>query len=697
MPRREHHSDIVPRSQRNFPPSYHDTALAAAQASPPRRGGIIGRGLDWLLGPPAQPVVVQVGEPRELDGSYYRVTHEQYPIVPLSGWTAEGIQNALDGLAAGQFQMAEMLYQSIIMDPRIGSALDLRAAENTKLDVDLQNPTEAPREVRFYAEALQKDWRYFLPVGTQGQLLKRAIMLGISFGRLDWTVRSAQQMPRAKAWTHSYAQYDWTRRAYRVQSVNGEEWVPPDGDGRTWITFSLGGEQPWLDAAVRKLGFTWFNIIQTMDRWLELNDEFAEPLKGLKTPPLRRESPETAKMWAVVDLLRGGDTVLLPEGYDLKLHQASAQGFETFKAALLDLWYVNVDYVLKGRDPTTTNGRTGKTSGPKQSSDIAPTLVASDARMVEQGVSTVPPVWIRAQFGYNDQETFPEIDQALEHYSWKLYLDTKPPEDQFELARTQTARAQAMSTFAKAAGPKVMAKLPVDWRKAAESTGWPMKEGDEEPEGDVTPADVAPPAPKMLPAKGGNRATADDIPDSDATKAKTKTLDGRFRIGPHGRSQRLKDLTGIASVAVFDAMGRLLMGRRRDSGKWTMPGGHLEPGEGAAAGAARELAEEAGLTDALEYIGSGTPGRGLLVHCFRCQTLSLPSSTTDPDEEVETWEWMDLPLSADVLANLHAPRNVTLALIGRPVGEVVIYERARVSSLLADTPTGSGNQPDISA
>lgn len=687
MPRREHHADIVPRAHRYFPPSFHDTSLAAAQANPPRRSGILGRGLDWLIGPPTQPVVVAVGESGELDSSDYRVTHEQYPVVPLSGWTSEGIQGALDSLAAGVFTTAELLYQSIITDPRIGSRLDLRAAEIAKLKVDLQNPTETPREVRFYTEALQKDWRYFLPVGTQGQLLKRAIMLGISFGREDWTVRNAQQMPRIKCWTHSYAQYDWTRRAYRVQSVNGEEWVPPDGDGRTWITFSLGGEQPWLDGALRKLGFTWFNIIQTMDRWLELNDEFAEPLKGLKTPPLRRESPETAKMWAVVDLLRGGDTVLLPEGYDLKLLQASAQGYETFKAALIDLWYLNVDFVLTGHDPSSTNGRTGKTTGPKQSSDIAPTLVSSDARMVEQGVSTVSPVWIRAQFGYDDEENFPEINQALEHYSWKLVLDTEPPEDQFELARTQTARAQGMSTFAKAAGAKVMAKLPIDWRKSAESCGWPMKEGEDEPEGDVTPADVAPPVPKMLPARGGgDRATADEIPDSDTTKAKTKTLDGRFRIGPHGRSQRLKDLTGIASVAVFDPMGRLLMGRRRDSGKWTMPGGHLEPGEGATAGAARELREEAGLTDPLEHIGSGTPGAGLLVHCFRCQTISLPSSAADPDEEVEQWEWQDLPLPPDVLADLHAPRNVTLALIGRPVGEVVIYERARVESLLSAIP-----------
>ncbi len=682
MPR--HKTEILPRSQRGLPASYYDRSLADAAQNPPRRGGLMGRAIDFLIGPPVQPVRVMVGEAGELDGSDYRVTHEQYPVIPLSGWTAEGIQDALDGMKAGQFNGAELLYHSLKSDPRIGAALDLRAAEDCALELDLEIPTDSPPAVRVYTEGLQKDWRYFFSEGTQAEAKKRTIMFGVQWCRIDWTVRSAQKMPRLKAWSHSNASYDWSRRQYQVQSVNGPEWVPPDGDGKTWVVFSLGGERPYLEGAILKLGFTWFNIIQTMDRWLELNDEFAEPLKGLKTPALRRESPETAKMWAVVDLLRGGDTVLLPDGYDLKLHQASAQGYETFKAALLDLWYVNVDFVLKGRDPSTTNGRNGKQSGPKQSSDIAHALVEWDARVTEAGLTPVAPVWIRAQFGYEDEENFPGLEQSLEHYAWRPKYNTKPPEDQFELARTQTARAQAMSTFAKAAGPKVMAKLPIDWRAGAESCGWPMKEGDDEPEGDVTPADVAPPAPKMLPPAGSSRAEADEIPDSDATKAKTQTLDGR-RVAARGKSQRLKDMTGIASIAAFNPAGQLLMGRRRDSGKWTMPGGHLEPGEGAAAGAARELQEEAGLSGQLAHIGSGSPRAGILVHCFRLDGVTVePSSAADPDEEVDEWEWLDLPLAASVAANLHAPRNVTLTLIGHPAEAVEIFEAARVTALLAE-------------
>jgi 8-oxo-dGTP pyrophosphatase MutT (NUDIX family) len=136
-------------------------------------------------------------------------------------------------------------------------------------------------------------------------------------------------------------------------------------------------------------------------------------------------------------------------------------------------------------------------------------------------------------------------------------------------------------------------------------------------------------------------------------------------LAAKGKSGRTKDLVGIASVAVFDASGqRLLFGKRRDSGKWTMPGGHLEPGEAPADGAGRELWEEAGIKAPLAYLGSGTAGRGFMIHCFRCTAHMEPIAHNDPDEEISEFEWMSLPLPPEVLANLHAPRNVTLALLG---------------------------------
>lgn len=60
---------------------------------------------------------------------------------------------------------------------------------------------------------------------------------------------------------------------------------------------------------------------------------------------------------------------------------------------------------------------------------------------------------------------------------------------------------------------------------------------------------------------------------------------------------------GVNVIVVRD--GKLLLGMRKNcygAGTWALPGGHLEQGEELAAGAARELLEETGLTaDHIEF------------------------------------------------------------------------------------------------
>ena len=47
-------------------------------------------------------------------------------------------------------------------------------------------------------------------------------------------------------------------------------------------------------------------------------------------------------------------------------------------------------------------------------------------------------------------------------------------------------------------------------------------------------------------------------------------------------------------AAVFDDEGRVLLVRERSDGRWTLPGGWADVGEGVAAGAVREVREESG-------------------------------------------------------------------------------------------------------
>lgn len=129
---------------------------------------------------------------------------------------------------------------------------------------------------------------------------------------------------------------------------------------------------------------------------------------------------------------------------------------------------------------------------------------------------------------------------------------------------------------------------------------------------------------------------------------------------------------GTTTIAVMHG-DHLLMGTRRDNGKWTMPGGGMEAGEAPLSGAIRELKEEAGIDAAsLEHLSSetvsGRTGRKVTVHAFKLKLDAKPvtRTTADPDQEVERWQWIDVKdgLPSSVTENLQSPRNTLLIHLG---------------------------------
>lgn len=66
--------------------------------------------------------------------------------------------------------------------------------------------------------------------------------------------------------------------------------------------------------------------------------------------------------------------------------------------------------------------------------------------------------------------------------------------------------------------------------------------------------------------------------------------------------RELRDLVGTrplllpgALVAILDTARRVMLTRRVDTGEWSLPGGHMEPGETIEDTARREVLEETGL------------------------------------------------------------------------------------------------------
>ena len=78
-----------------------------------------------------------------------------------------------------------------------------------------------------------------------------------------------------------------------------------------------------------------------------------------------------------------------------------------------------------------------------------------------------------------------------------------------------------------------------------------------------------------------------------------------------------------ACAVVVDDGGRILLGRRADTGTWSLPGGAIDPGEQPADAAVREVYEETGVRIAVERLAGVALREVTYPHGDVCQYLTV--------------------------------------------------------------------------
>lgn len=116
-----------------------------------------------------------------------------------------------------------------------------------------------------------------------------------------------------------------------------------------------------------------------------------------------------------------------------------------------------------------------------------------------------------------------------------------------------------------------------------------------------------------------------------------------------------------------------LMGKRRDTGRYTLPGGMVEPRESRHQAGVRELLEETGIaTKRLKFLGTRLVENSLrkpvevTLYELNVADDADPTSKNDPDKEVSDWLWLPTkaPLPDEISGALQHPNNIGLEHLG---------------------------------
>ncbi|GEM50017.1 phage portal protein family protein [Deinococcus cellulosilyticus] len=393
------------------------------------------------------------------------ITFDEPSVRSFTEWTPPMVRQALALTFNGHWSQAGLLIDAMLGYGRIQSVLGVRSRALQALDVEFEGAGKT------ILKHLENDLWNFFPEDTLQEMQTYGWCAGAVLVELEWTSTDGRWIPVIKTWHPSLQRYDTLQKQWYVRQQSGVEVPVTPGDGK-WAVFSPGGRRrPWTGALARPLAIPFVAAHYSVSDWGGYNELHGRPMRvGVGAS----SAPERDAMADDLSGLAGDTAIALPPGYDVKLLEATARTWTSFKDQI-DWANFEIAITILGQN-TTTEVQSGSLAAAKVHDQVRGDILEADAAYMSTWLhQNILPRYIEFNFGNSP-------------VPW-VYWDATPPSDEKTEAEAQKTKAEAMGALADAVTKLRAAGMNPDVDALLEQAGIPVTQPATDP---ATPEQEAP-------------------------------------------------------------------------------------------------------------------------------------------------------------------------------------------------------------
>lgn len=355
-------------------------------------------------------------------------------------WSVRKVKTALLEHECGFFCLSSQIVDAMGRDDRVKAVKDTRISGLLSLPFVIEPGIEEdePGHDRAVdiASAADEGFSDWFERDELADLLCWYLMLGVCYGRIEWTFTDSAWTPRLVTWHPQWLRWDTTKPGWKVSTREGEVDLVPGEDG--WFLMTRGS-RGWMHGCVRAIAVPWLIRQFAWRDWARYNERHGMPILKGKVPASSQDE-DKKEFSDGLRTMSSNATVTLPQNvdgaagsFDLELLEASDRAWQSFPG-LLERADLSIAVCILGQN-LTTEVEGGSFAAAKIHDRIRMDRVESDALDLSQALrSQVLDDWVRFNFGNDAPIPIPR---------WV----TDPPDDVGDTSKALATLGTAITTL----------------------------------------------------------------------------------------------------------------------------------------------------------------------------------------------------------------------------------------------------------